>query len=63
MIIVPKDSPVQTVQDLKGKDFLFADPASTTGHLYPRATLMKLLGLKNDEIPEFFGNVFFFRRA
>lgn len=59
VIIVPKDSPVQTVQDLKGKDFLFADPASTTGHLYPRATLMKLLGLKNDEIPEFFGNVSF----
>lgn len=59
VIIVPKDSPVQTVQDLKGKDFLFADPASTTGHLYPRATLMKLLGLKNEEIPEFFGNVSF----
>ncbi len=59
VIIVPKDSPVQTVQDLKGKDFLFADPASTTGHLYPRATLMKLLGLKNDEVPEFFGNVSF----
>ncbi|MGG6310167.1 phosphate/phosphite/phosphonate ABC transporter substrate-binding protein [Paenibacillus macerans] len=59
VIIVPKDSPVQTVQDLQGKDFLFADPASTTGHLYPRATLMKQLGLKNDEIPEFFGNVSF----
>lgn len=59
VIIVPKDSPVQTVEDLKGKNFLFADPASTTGHLYPRATLMKLLNITNDEIPEFFSNVSF----
>ncbi|MCR2807769.1 phosphate/phosphite/phosphonate ABC transporter substrate-binding protein [Paenibacillus soyae] len=59
VIIVPKDSPAQTVEDLKGKNFLFADPASTTGHLYPRATLMKLLDLKNDEIPEYFSNVSF----
>ncbi|MEK3884111.1 phosphate/phosphite/phosphonate ABC transporter substrate-binding protein [Paenibacillus sp. PL2-23] len=59
VIIVPKDSPAQSVEDLKGKSFLFADPASTTGHLYPRATLMKLLSLKNDEIPEYFSNVSF----
>lgn len=59
VIIVPKDSPVQTVEDLKGKNFLFADPASTTGHLYPRATLMKLLNITNDEVPEFFSNVSF----
>ncbi|RIX51317.1 phosphate/phosphite/phosphonate ABC transporter substrate-binding protein [Paenibacillus nanensis] len=59
VIIVPKDSPVQKVEELKGKNFLFADPASTTGHLYPRATLMKQLNLANDEIPEFFGNVSF----
>lgn len=59
VIIVPKDSPVQTVEDLKGKSFLFADPASTTGHLYPRATLMKKLGITNDEIETFFSNVSF----
>lgn len=59
VIIVPKDSPVQNVQELKGKSFLFADPASTTGHLYPRATLMKQLGIANDEIPTFFSNVSF----
>lgn len=59
VIIVPKDSPVESVQELKGKSFLFADPASTTGHLYPRATLMKQLGITNDEIPTFFSNVSF----
>ncbi|MHA6482059.1 phosphate/phosphite/phosphonate ABC transporter substrate-binding protein [Paenibacillus sp. strain BS8-2] len=59
VIVVPKDSPAQSVEDLKGKNFLFADPASTTGHLYPRATLMKLLNLTNDQVPEFFANVSF----
>lgn len=59
VIIVPKDSPAKTVEDLKGKSFLFADPASTTGHLYPRATLMKKLGIANDEIETFFSNVSF----
>lgn len=59
VIIVPKDSPAKTVEDLKGKSFLFADPASTTGHLYPRATLMKKLGITNDEIETFFSNVSF----
>ncbi|WP_364144685.1 phosphate/phosphite/phosphonate ABC transporter substrate-binding protein [Paenibacillus sp. LPE1-1-1.1] len=59
VIIVPKDSPAKTVEDLKGKSFLFADPASTTGHLYPRATLMKKLGITNDEIETYFSNVSF----
>lgn len=59
VIIVPKDSPAQSVADLKGKNFLFADPASTTGHLYPRATMMKELGITNDEIETFFSNVSF----
>jgi len=58
-IVVPKDSPVQTVQELRGKTFLFADPASTSGHLFPRAKLIELLGISNDEIEKFFGNVSF----
>ncbi|MGO4371539.1 phosphate/phosphite/phosphonate ABC transporter substrate-binding protein [Paenibacillus sp. MCAF20] len=59
VIIVPKDSPAQTIADLKGKSFLFADPASTTGHLYPRATIMKELGITNEEVDTFFSNVSF----
>ncbi|MDQ0116353.1 phosphate/phosphite/phosphonate ABC transporter substrate-binding protein [Paenibacillus harenae] len=59
VIIVPKDSPAQTIADLKGKNFLFADPASTTGHLYPRAAIMKAVGIANEEIETYFSNVSF----
>lgn len=59
VIVVREDSPYQTVEDLKGKDFLFVDPASTSGNLYPRATLMKELGLSNNELESFFGSVAF----
>ncbi|MFN8498345.1 MAG: phosphate/phosphite/phosphonate ABC transporter substrate-binding protein [Anaerolineae bacterium] len=38
-IIVAKDSPIKTVQDLKGKKIASADPLSTSGNLYPRAYL------------------------
>jgi phosphonate transport system substrate-binding protein len=32
----------QEVADLKGKTFAFVDPSSTSGHLFPKAGLMKL---------------------
>src|SRR4051812_41180831 len=34
-----KDSPVKTVADIKGQDFTFVDPASTSGNLFPRLML------------------------
>ncbi len=36
VIIVKKDSPFQSVQDLKGKRFGFADPNSTSGYQAPK---------------------------
>lgn len=39
--IVPKDSPAQTLADLKGKTFAFGAPSSTSGSLMPRFYLMK----------------------
>ena len=36
-----KDSPYQTIQDLKGKAFAFADPNSTSGFLVPSYYLRK----------------------
>jgi len=45
IIIVPKDSPINSVADLKGKTFGFVDPVSTTGHLLPKATMVRELGL------------------
>lgn len=39
--IVPKDSPAQSLADLKGKTFAFGAPSSTSGSLMPRFYLMK----------------------
>ena len=39
LIIVPADSDAQTIADLEGKAMAFADPASTSGHLFPRLML------------------------
>ncbi|MCV0438376.1 MAG: phosphonate ABC transporter substrate-binding protein [Hydrogenophaga sp.] len=40
-IIAHKDSGIKTVADLKGRNFAFVDPSSTSGHLFPKAGLMK----------------------
>ncbi len=40
-IIVHKDSPIKTLDDLKDKTFVFADPKSNTGRLYPAYVLAK----------------------
>lgn len=39
--IVPADSPVKSLADLKGKTFAFGSPSSTSGHLMPRYFLLK----------------------
>ncbi|HVL56309.1 MAG TPA: phosphonate ABC transporter substrate-binding protein [Burkholderiaceae bacterium] len=40
-IIAHKDSGIRNVADLKGKTFAFVDPSSTSGHLFPKAGLIK----------------------
>jgi len=40
-LMAGKDSPVKTVQDIKGQDFTFVDPASTSGNLFPRVMLIE----------------------
>jgi len=39
--IVPADSPAKTLGDLKGKNFAFGSPSSTSGHLMPRFFMLK----------------------
>jgi phosphonate transport system substrate-binding protein len=39
-IMVRADSGIQDLAGLKGKRFAFVDPASTSGHLYPKSLLM-----------------------
>ena len=39
-IMVRADSGINSLADLKGKSFAFVDPASTSGHLYPKTLLL-----------------------
>ncbi len=55
VIIVKKDSPYQSVEDLKGKRFGFADPNSTSGHQAPRF----FLGEAGYDVDNFFGSTTF----
>jgi len=41
IIITHAESGIKSISDLKGKTFAFVDPASTSGHLFPRAMLQK----------------------
>lgn len=54
-VIAHKSSGIKTVNDLKGRTFAFVDPSSTSGHLFPKAGLMKA-GLNTDKD---FGRVIF----
>jgi len=41
LVVAHKDSGIRTVADLKGRTFAFVDPSSTSGHLFPKAGLIK----------------------
>lgn len=41
IIFTKKGSGIAMLEDLKGKDFNFVDPASTSGHLMPKTLLLK----------------------
>ncbi|TLM97425.1 phosphate/phosphite/phosphonate ABC transporter substrate-binding protein, partial [bacterium] len=55
LIIIPADSPVKKLADLKGKTFAFGDVSSTSGSLYPRIMLDQA-GLK---VPDDFADVIY----
>jgi phosphonate transport system substrate-binding protein len=48
VISVVKGAGINRVQDLRGKQFAFVDPASASGHLIPKATLIRA-GLDPDK--------------
>jgi phosphonate transport system substrate-binding protein len=55
LLVVPVDSPAQSMADLRGQVFAFTDPLSNTGRLYPTAMVQQL-----GETPDqFFGRTFF----
>ena len=41
IIIAPKDGPVNSLADLKGRTFAFVDPGSTSGFMVPSAAFIK----------------------
>lgn len=54
IFVVPGNSEVKSIQDLKGKNVAFVDPASTSGSLVPSYLVKKATG----KMPqEFFGNL------
>lgn len=60
VIIVPKDSEIQTLADLKGKTIGFVDPVSTTGHLFPKSMIVEQLGIDPEELEtNFFSSIQF----
>lgn len=53
---------INSIEDFKGKNFAFVNPSSSSGYLYPKATLVDQLGLEADRIEQssyFFDNVTF----
>jgi phosphonate transport system substrate-binding protein len=54
-IITRADSGIKEIKDLKGRTFAFVDPSSTSGHLFPKAGLIKQ-GIDPDT---YFGRVLF----
>ncbi len=57
-IIVPKDSPVKSFKELRGKTFAFTDPLSNTGKLNPTYMLAKM-----KETPDTFFKSYYFTHA
>jgi phosphonate transport system substrate-binding protein len=41
LLMAGKDSPVKSVQEIRGQDFTLVDPASTSGNLFPRVMLLE----------------------
>ena len=46
--VVHADSGIRTIEELRGKRFAFADPASASGFLYPAATIKEKFNLDPD---------------
>ncbi len=40
VIVVRNDSPIQSVEDIRGRSFAFGDPHSTSSHIVPRGMLL-----------------------
>lgn len=59
-VFVRRDSGIETLADLRGRDIAFADPISESGYLYPLAEFERAGLIDGPQASEdFFGRVFF----
>ncbi|MEX2482212.1 MAG: phosphate/phosphite/phosphonate ABC transporter substrate-binding protein [Gammaproteobacteria bacterium] len=59
-IFVRRDSGIETLADLRGRDIAFADPISESGYLYPLAEFERAGLIAGPQAAEdFFGRIFF----
>lgn len=49
VVVTRVDSPIQKIEDLKGKRFAWVDPGSTSGYLFPRS-MMEAKGVTPDSL-------------
>jgi len=49
-LVTHVDSGIKNIEDIRGKTMSFVDPASTSGNLVPRATIVANLGVKPEDI-------------
>lgn len=57
LVITRKSLGFDSLADLKGTSFAFVDPASTSGHLFPRTLIIQETGISNDQVEGWFGDV------
>ncbi|QKS72491.1 phosphate/phosphite/phosphonate ABC transporter substrate-binding protein [Paenalkalicoccus suaedae] len=50
---------IDSLEDIEGRSLAYADPASTSGHLFPKAMLINEIGLTMDNVDQFPSDVVF----
>ena len=58
-VITRDDTGIADVADLEGRTFAWVDPASTSGYLFPRAHLIQVSGVSNDDMDAWLGNAIY----
>lgn len=59
LFIALEGNGIETIEDLADKTFGWADPASTSGYLFPRAHLINEIGLADDDVDSWFSDITF----
>lgn len=58
-IITHRDTGIESVDDVVGRNFAWVDPASGSGYLFPRAMMLGALDTTDEELDGMFENVIF----